>query len=131
MTSENTAIEAATPLFADAKGRKVVAPDFGGVPIADTHAHLDMLEDPAAALALAAQAGIGFIATVADPSEDATRTYGELEGWLTSARELLAAVPSKRTPPQEGEPRSGEGPLRGMSAEGTAASSSAHIPFIK
>jgi TatD DNase family protein len=86
MTTENTAIEAATPLFADAKGREVVAPDFGGELIADTHAHLDMLEDPAAALALAARAGVGFIATVADPSEDASRTYAELPGWLANAR---------------------------------------------
>ena len=46
------------PLFADSKGREVVAPDFGGVPVADTHAHLDMLEDPAAALARAALAGV-------------------------------------------------------------------------
>ena len=47
MTADNTAIEAATPLFADGKGREVVAPDFGGAPVADTHAHLDMLDDPA------------------------------------------------------------------------------------
>lgn len=121
MTPEATVQDLVTPLFADAKGRPVAAPDFGGQPIADTHAHLDMLEDPAAALANAAQAGIGFIATVADPSEDAPRTYKELPLWIEGARELIAGAPSKRTSSQEGEPRSGEGPLRGTSAEGVAA----------
>ncbi len=70
------------PLFADSKGREVAPPDFGAAPIADTHAHLDMLEDPAAALARAALAGVSFVATVADPSEDASRTYESLDGWL-------------------------------------------------
>lgn len=65
------------------------APDFGGALIADTHAHLDMLDDPALALARAALAGVGFIATVADVTEDAWRTYDELPAWLVNARELL------------------------------------------
>jgi len=76
-------------LFADAKGRPIAAPDFRGVPIADTHAHLDMLEDPVTALANAARAGIGFIATVADVTEDARRTYDDLSAWLEGARMLL------------------------------------------
>lgn len=78
-----------SPLFADSKGREVPAPAFGGVPVADTHAHLDMLEDPALALARAALAGVGFIATVADVTEDAWRTYDELDSWLANAGELL------------------------------------------
>jgi len=85
------AVVAAT-LFADAKGRPVEAPEFGGVPIADTHAHLDMLGDPALALSNAARAGIGLVATVADASEDAERTYTELQGWLDTAARLLAAA---------------------------------------
>lgn len=79
-----------SPLFSDAKGREVVAPGFGGVTVADTHAHLDMLDDPALALARAALAGVGFIATVADVTEDAWRTYDELPSWLANATELLA-----------------------------------------
>ncbi len=79
------------PLFTDAKGRPVPAPDFGGALIADTHAHLDMLDDPASALARAALAQVGFIATVADVTEDAWRTYAELPSWLANARELLDA----------------------------------------
>jgi TatD DNase family protein len=80
------------PLFADAKGREVLAPDFGGVPVADTHAHLDMLEDPALALARAARAGVTFVATVADPSEDASRTYDSLPEWLAAASAVLASA---------------------------------------
>lgn len=76
-------------LFVDGKRREVALPDFGGRPVADTHAHLDMLEDPALALARAAQAGVGFVATVADVTEDAWRTYDELGSWLANARELL------------------------------------------
>jgi len=93
MTLETATHDAAAPLFADAKGRPVAAPDFGGELIADTHAHLDMLQDPTTALANAARAGIGFIATVADPSEDAPRTFAELPLWLEGARELIAGAP--------------------------------------
>jgi TatD DNase family protein len=75
--------------FEDSKGRAVAAPDFAGVAIADSHAHLDMLDDPAMALSRAASAGVGFIATVADVTEDGWRTYEELGSWLANARELL------------------------------------------
>ena len=81
----------AEPLFTDSKGREVAIPDLGGS-VADTHAHLDMLEDPGLAIANAARAGVGFIATVADPSEDAERTFRELPIWFTRARELLDAL---------------------------------------
>lgn len=85
-------MDALSPLFADSKGREVTPPDFGGAPIADTHAHLDMLDDPALALARAALAGVRFIATVADVTEDAWRTYDELPSWLSNAAELLSAA---------------------------------------
>lgn len=98
MTSAENTAPAAALLFADAKGRPIAPPDFGGAPVADTHAHLDMLEDPAAALAHAARAGIRFVATVADPSEDAPRTYGELSGWLAAAADVLADDPSLQLP---------------------------------
>jgi TatD DNase family protein len=80
------------PLFADAKGREIHVPDFGGMPIADTHAHLDMLKEPALALARAARAGVTFVATVADPSEDASRTYDSLPGWLAATCTTLASA---------------------------------------
>ena len=88
------------PLFADSKGREVVAPRFGGEPIADTHAHLDMLDDPALALARAALAGVGFIATVADVTEDAWRTYQELGSWQANAAELLGQMGFNALVPQ-------------------------------
>lgn len=84
-----TRLDGLRPLFTDAKGRVVATPEFGGAAIADTHAHLDMLDDPALALARAALAGVGFIATVADVTEDAWRTYDALGAWLANARELL------------------------------------------
>ena len=79
------------PLFLDAKGREIAIPDLGG-PVADTHAHLDMLEEPVRALVLAARAGVDFVATVADPSEAAARTYAELSGWLEAATTALEAA---------------------------------------
>lgn len=88
------------PLFTDHKGRELAGPDFGGAPVADTHAHLDMLDDPALALARAALAGVGFIATVADVTEDAWRTYEELPSWLSNARELLDGAGSAAALPR-------------------------------
>ena len=90
---------ALTPLFSDSKGREVVAPDLGGAPVADTHAHLDMLEDPALALARAALAGVSFVATVADPTEDAWRTFDELPSWLAGASDLLREAGRDIEPP--------------------------------
>lgn len=77
------------PLFVDSKGRGVPLPQTAG-PVADTHAHLGMLEDPAGALARAAIAGVGFVATVADPSEDGRRTYEHLDAWLDGSRARLS-----------------------------------------
>ena len=85
------------PLFVDAKGREVATPDLGG-PVADTHAHLDMLDDPGKALARAAVAGVGFVATVTDPTEDASRTYDELPLWLASASDMLPGHASADNP---------------------------------
>jgi TatD DNase family protein len=67
-----------------------------GAPIADTHAHLDMLEDPASALANAALAGVDFVVTVVDPTEEPERTFGEISVWKSEARRLIleAAGPS-------------------------------------
>ena len=74
--------------------------DFGGELLADSHAHLDMLADPSGALARAALAGVGFIATVANVVEDAERTFSQLDAWLGEAREILdaAGLPEVRLP---------------------------------
>lgn len=58
--------------------------------VADTHAHLDMLDDPVAALVNAARAGVTFIATVADVTEDAERTFDSLGTWRAAAADILA-----------------------------------------
>ena len=63
-------------------------PDLGA-PSVDAHAHLDMLERPALALARAARAGIELVATVVDLSEDPETTLGGLDGWLVEAAALL------------------------------------------
>lgn len=50
------------------------------VPVADTHAHLDMLPDPGLALARAAVHKVGFIETMVDPAND-IRAFDELDAW--------------------------------------------------
>ncbi len=71
-----------------ASGRMVetlpTLPDLGA-PSVDAHAHLDMLDDPVAALVRAAQAGIALVATVVDLSESPETTLDGLGGWLASA----------------------------------------------
>ncbi|MEN6430527.1 MAG: TatD family hydrolase, partial [Coriobacteriales bacterium] len=59
-------------------------PDLGAL-TADSHAHLDMLEDPAGALARAARAGVGLVAPVVDLTED-RRTFAERDEWLAQAQ---------------------------------------------
>ena len=63
-----------------------------GAPVPDTHAHLDMLDDPVGALVRAARAGVSFIATVVDITEEPGRTFRELDGWRSAAAGALAAA---------------------------------------
>ena len=84
------ATDVSAPLFADARGARSSLPDLGA-PIADTHAHLDMLDDPARrARARGASRASSFIATVADLTEDASATFDELAGWLARRAAMLA-----------------------------------------
>lgn len=66
-------------------------PDLGA-PCVDAHAHLDMLEDPVAALVRAARAGIALVATVVDLSEEPETTLDGLEGWVAAAAGHLAPL---------------------------------------
>lgn len=60
------------------------------VPIADTHAHLDMLADPALAIARAGVHDIEFIETMVDPlSERGLDTYELLDDWILRANVLI------------------------------------------
>lgn len=65
-----------------------ILPDLGA-PCVDAHAHLDMLEDPPAALVRAARAGIALVATVVDLTEEPERTLDGLDGWRAAASALL------------------------------------------
>jgi len=71
-------------------GKQIVLPRLGA-PTADTHAHLDMLADPAGALARAARAGIALVCSVVDLTEEPEVTFDGLAGWLARAAEVLAA----------------------------------------
>lgn len=70
------------------KYREVEAPHLAGV-VADTHAHMDMLERPAVHLARCAYHGVGFICSMCDPAEDGTTTYEQLDAWRAEAAKLL------------------------------------------
>jgi len=69
-------------------GKTVVLPRLGA-PTADTHAHLDMLADPAGALARAARAGVTLVCTVVDLTEEPETTFDGLAGWLDEAGGIL------------------------------------------
>ncbi|MCL2680087.1 MAG: TatD family hydrolase [Coriobacteriia bacterium] len=67
-------------------------PDLGGAPLVETHAHLDMLDDPARALARAAYVGLSTVLTIADVSARAETTFEMLAVWREAAQNLLAAA---------------------------------------
>jgi TatD DNase family protein len=60
-----------------------------GAQTADTHAHLDMLDDPAGALERAAMAGVMLIVNVADLTEAPHNAYEHLAEWLETAQRRL------------------------------------------
>ena len=49
--------------------------------MADTHAHLQLLADPALSLARAAAHGVGFVCTITDVHEDGAVTFEQLGSW--------------------------------------------------
>lgn len=62
----------------------VDAPHLEGL-VADTHAHLQLLDDPALALARCAAHGVGFLCTITDVYEDGPVTYDRLDAWRHEA----------------------------------------------
>lgn len=87
--------EQATSFFLDffqkrKKGRVrvVEAPRLSSV-IADTHAHLEMLHQPALNLARCAFWNVRFICSITDPVEDSKTTLTHLSRWQEQARSLL------------------------------------------
>ncbi|MBQ9003542.1 MAG: TatD family hydrolase [Eggerthellaceae bacterium] len=64
------------------KWREVPSPDPAlEAPVADSHAHIHMLPDPAWELARAAANGVDFVCMITDPSEDGPRPFDELADW--------------------------------------------------
>lgn len=59
------------------------------VRVADTHAHLDMLPDPALALARAGVHKVGFVEAMVDPITDATVIFDQLDDWQLHAEVLM------------------------------------------
>lgn len=54
-------------------------------PVADSHAHIHMLPDPAWELARCAANGVDFVCEICDPSEDGARPFDELDAWRADA----------------------------------------------
>ena len=67
---------------------RLVSPPKFDAPIADTHAHLDMLGNPALALARSAFYGIKFICTIVDVQEDDRTTFEQLDSWFEEAKHI-------------------------------------------
>lgn len=74
------------------KWREVPAPEPAlEAPVADSHAHIHMLPDPAWELARCAVKGIDFVCEICDPSEDGTRPFDELDTWVAAANQAIRA----------------------------------------
>lgn len=71
------------------KYREVPAPRLDA-PVADTHAHLEMLKNPAGELAKCAYHDVRFVCAMCDPAEDDHTTFQNLEAWQRDARAILA-----------------------------------------
>ncbi|MCD8315879.1 MAG: TatD family hydrolase [Eggerthellaceae bacterium] len=68
---------------------RVVVPPCLNAPIADTHAHLQMMSDRPLAIARSAYYGVRFIATIVDVCEDGLETFENLSYWEQEAAGLL------------------------------------------
>ena len=63
--------------------------------IADTHAHLNMLDDPALSIARAAHSKVTFIESMTDPlSVEGTGFYEEIDECLSNAKSVIAELSS-------------------------------------
>lgn len=71
-----------------------------GASVADTHAHLDTLDDPAGALERAAMARVDMVVTVVDATEAPEATFDVLPSWLEEADSRLQdwGIPDAHAP---------------------------------
>ena len=58
-------------------------------PVADSHAHVHMLPDPAWELVRCAANGVDWLCMIVDPSEDGPRPFDELGRWVGEAERFL------------------------------------------
>lgn len=90
--------------FRNSKGKIKQPPSLPeGARVADTHCHLNMLDDPGLALARAVAHGVSFVCSMTDPAEafahagddsarlGAEQSYDALDMWLRDARAYLDA----------------------------------------
>lgn len=96
------ATEQAQPVFNDARFRRkrkngeyevIEAPDLPAF-VADTHAHIHMLKDPAFSIARAACCDVRFIEEIVDICEDDLAVFGNIAKWT---RQAAVKVPSMTT----------------------------------
>lgn len=88
------------PVFRDALFRqkrkhgkyRVVEPPALEALVADTHAHLQLLPDPALALARCAVHGVRFVCTIVDAFEDGATTFERLDAWREEAAALASTL---------------------------------------
>ena len=85
------------PVFADAlfrqkrkhgKFRLVEPPRLAG-PVADTHAHVHLLADPALEFARCAAWGVDFVCDIIDVREDAPDVFDCIGDWYAQAQSRL------------------------------------------
>ena len=90
----------ARPEFRDAcfrqkrkKGKyRLVEPPLLDGPVADTHAHVVMLRNPALELARCALNGVTFVVCMEDVKEPWERTFEQTEAWVAQAAAILPDV---------------------------------------
>ncbi len=61
-------------------------------PVADTHAHLQLLDDPALELARCAVHNVGFLCTVIGIVDDSSTTFDRLDTWIDEAGKLTGEL---------------------------------------
>ena len=72
------------------KWREVAPPEPAlEAAVADSHAHIHMLPDPAWELARCAANGVDHVCMIVDPSEDGARPFDELDVWERAADAFL------------------------------------------
>jgi len=67
------------------------APALEGL-VADSHAHIHMLPDPAWELVRCAANGVDFVCEIVDPSEDGSLPFDQLAAWRNSAASQVSAA---------------------------------------